>query len=224
MRGSDRLPVKLDRAAVVAATPPGPLWRDAAFLVGLAGVALLVLPALLLADARDVPVLASVALLPGMLALLAPWFWWQRWRRHRRLLQSGQRFVATDLRTVSVNWLHKQRRFRWTIVAQWRDAAGVERTAWSADYDYDPAPLISGRPVFVLADPADPANAVLSAEGLPPRRHHRLEDSRRRSVPPDPHRRGDRIAVIVALVVMLGMAAWIIIVWVLPMHLVPPLR
>lgn len=78
MHGSGRLPVKLDRADMVAATPPGPLWRDTAFLLGIAGVALLVLPALLLADPQDVPLLASVALMPGALALLAPWFWWRR--------------------------------------------------------------------------------------------------------------------------------------------------
>ena len=224
MHASARLPVVLDRAAVVAASPPGPLWRDVAFVVGVAGVVLVMFPALLLADPQDVRVLAVVALLPGSLALLAPWFWWQRYRRHRRLATAGQRYAATGLRSVSVNWIRKQRRFRWTIVAQWRDSLGVERSAWTADYDFDPAPLLTGRPAFVLADPADPANAVLSTDGLPPRRHRALPDTLRHSVPPDPNRRGDRIAAVLAVVLMLGMAALMLLFWIVPMHLAPPLR
>ena len=112
------------------------------------------------------------------------------------------------MRSVCVRWVARRRIFRWTIVAQWSGEDRVERCACSASFDYDPQPLLDDRVGTVLADPQDETNAILLAEGLPPRRHRSLGRTTAASVPPNPMLREQRIAGIVALVVLLAMAAF----------------
>lgn len=210
MRAATTQGLQINRAAVEdAMPPPDSLLRDPCFI----GSLLVTVSLGGFASATEIlfwRVLFAVSAV--IAAVIGLWFLARYVRRHRRrttLLSNGHRHQAVGTRAVTVLWVQRDMTsiYRWAILADWNDALGQPRSSVAGPYNYDPQPLLDGIVATVMADPADPSNAILLPQGLPPLRHAALS-AEQRSIAPGA--RGlSRLAVIllIAAALLLGMLA-----------------
>jgi hypothetical protein len=85
-------------------------------------------------------------------------------RRYARLRLQGRRHPVEAVRVQRVPW---GKWTRWTLVASWRDAAGVQHETFSGPYGYEPrAP--DPATLQVIADGFAPDDSILDPDTLPP--------------------------------------------------------